>query len=289
MNYGFELDPLDLSLAEVQMKLRKRLAAEMPEEGSFTPIVEEFEMHDPTRSISRIRIDCEPAEGDMQERRLVMMVWDEEKDESPVSYLLAKGSSSEILSFLHSGEYLQTCKEYIIGSEEDYDDEAEGSFWDTDDESLIEEDSEEELSIEEEPEEEIPTEVDQRPLVCSDDGDDVEGCVRGMISELWEKVKAEVPEEGDFKMVYVRMSNPDRSIVITDFLLRIDQPPVGIEGREKTRCLTFVGYKLPSPYICDKLIEVGTKQEILDYLGSEKCINRLLEMIPIFEDCLSRS
>lgn len=31
------------------------------------------------------------------------------------------------------------------------------------------------------------------------------------VSELWEKVEWDVPEEGEFKMVYAEFKNPDRS------------------------------------------------------------------------------
>ena len=115
----------------------------------------------------------------------------------------------------------------------------------------------------------------------------LEKWIRDMVSELWEKVEWDVPEEGDFKMVYVKIKNPDRSMSVTDWMLRIDQPPEGVEGRERIRCVTLVGYKLPSPYICEKLIEAGTKREILDYLDGEKVIKRILELIPIFDKSLS--
>ena len=39
---SFELNPLDISIAQMQMNLQKRLPLEVPEHGDFAPVVEKF-------------------------------------------------------------------------------------------------------------------------------------------------------------------------------------------------------------------------------------------------------
>ena len=52
----FEVNPLDVSLAEIQFNLLKRLEREMPEYGDFAPVIEKYESKDPTKNISTVRI-----------------------------------------------------------------------------------------------------------------------------------------------------------------------------------------------------------------------------------------
>lgn len=110
--------------------------------------------------------------------------------------------------------------------------------------------------------------------------------IHQLIEGLIKKVENDVPEEGDFTIVYETFKNPDKNLYATDYMLKVVQPPEGIEGRDKDRVLEFVAYKLPSPIISSKIIEVGTKDVILNKLKDEKLFDRLKELTVILSDSL---
>ena len=52
-------------------------------------------------------------------------------------------------------------------------------------------------------------------------------------------------------------------------MLKITKPPKEVEGHEKKRYLELVAYNLPSPYIAEKVIGHGTKEDILKKLKED--------------------
>lgn len=93
--------------------------------------------------------------------------------------------------------------------------------------------------------------------------------IKKMVDDLLARAEREVPEYGDFKIVYEEFKNPDKSMIATDFMLKITKPPKEIEGHEKQRYLELVAYNVPSPYIAEKIIGHGTKEDILNKLKEE--------------------
>ena len=112
--------------------------------------------------------------------------------------------------------------------------------------------------------------------------------IKKMVADLLARAEREVPEYGDFKIVYEQFKNPDKSMVATDFMLKITKPPKNIEGHEKKRYLELVAYNLPSPYIAEKVIGHGTKEEILAQLKDEglnaKIKEKLIQLSKDLED-----
>ena len=93
--------------------------------------------------------------------------------------------------------------------------------------------------------------------------------IKKMVADLLARAEREVPEYGDFKIVYEEFKNPDKSLLATDFMLKITKPPKNVEGHEKKRYLELVAYNLPSPYIAEKVLKYGTKEEILAKLKED--------------------
>ena len=89
-----------------------------------------------------------------------------------------------------------------------------------------------------------------------------------MVEGLLEKAKDSraLPSYGDFSPLYTEFKNPDATLCATDFMLKIVKPHNSIEGHEKLRNLELVAYKLPSPYIAERLLACGTTEEILEIL-----------------------
>lgn len=91
--------------------------------------------------------------------------------------------------------------------------------------------------------------------------------IEKMIKNVCIRAEREVPEYGDFKMVYEEFKNPDKDLVATDFMLKIVKP--NLQGHEKVRNLELVAYKLPLPYKANRIIATGSKEEILEKLKSQ--------------------
>lgn len=101
--------------------------------------------------------------------------------------------------------------------------------------------------------------------------------IQKMVKDLFKRAEREVPEYGDFKVVFEEFKNPDKSLCASDFLLKIVKPPKNIEGNEKLRNLELVAYKLPSPYMAERLLASGSKEEILKQLQSEDMLRKIKE------------
>lgn len=99
--------------------------------------------------------------------------------------------------------------------------------------------------------------------------------IQKMVKDLLKRAEREVPEYGDFKIVFEEFKNPDKALCASDFLLKIVKPHNSIEGHEKLRNLELVAYKLPSPYMAERLLACGSKEEILKNLESEELLKKI--------------
>ena len=111
--------------------------------------------------------------------------------------------------------------------------------------------------------------------------------VKQMVETLLEKAKDSraLPDYGDFSPLYTEFKNPNSNLCATDFMLKIVKPHNSIEGHETKRNLELVAYKLPSPYIAERLLASGTTEEILEALKDPT----LLEKITTATESLSKS
>lgn len=96
-----------------------------------------------------------------------------------------------------------------------------------------------------------------------------------LIRNLIPKVESMVPETGNFNAVYAECKVNDRNLCLTDILLKVEPLPVHLHSAPNKRYLTIVGYKVPTPIKCSQILYRGTKEEILQILGSESLISRI--------------
>ena len=96
--------------------------------------------------------------------------------------------------------------------------------------------------------------------------------VKKMVGDILRRAVREVPEYGDFAIVYEEFKNPDKTLEATDFMLKIVKPPKNIEGHEKIRNIELVAYKLPLPYKVTRIIGTGTKDDVLKQLEAPEFI-----------------
>ena len=107
----------------------------------------------------------------------------------------------------------------------------------------------------------------------------MEELVKKMVCDLRKRVANEVPDEGEFKIIYEEFPNTDKRLDITDIMLKITKPPKCIEGHARKRYLELVLYKLPSPYICESIVGRGSKADIIAKLDDANLPQLLIEKI----------
>ena len=84
-----------------------------------------------------------------------------------------------------------------------------------------------------------------------------------------------MPTYGEFSPLYTEFKNPDPNLCATDFLLKIVKPHNSIQGHETLRNLELVAYKLPSPYVAERLLACGTTEEILKALENPEILAKI--------------
>lgn len=103
--------------------------------------------------------------------------------------------------------------------------------------------------------------------------------LRRLIHELQPKVEAEVPETGEMGLVWVSFPHPDAKSALTDVMLNTYR--YENEGEERT-VLELRCYSLPLPYVGSRVIESGTKTDILAKLQEQGLADALYEMTQAF-------
>ena len=106
----FEVTPLDVELAKLVFAMTQRLPAELPAEGAFQPIVESCQ---PTwrsfySKLGLIELACQTSEAE-GERVLTITFWDQQHT-TPYRYLLARGTTKDIVGYIDSTPSLFHCK-----------------------------------------------------------------------------------------------------------------------------------------------------------------------------------
>ena len=99
--------------------------------------------------------------------------------------------------------------------------------------------------------------------------------VKQMVKKIAVRAEREVPEYGDFLPVYEEFKNTDKSLKASDFMLKIVKTHSSIEGHETLRNLELVAYKLPSPYIAERVLASGTREEIIEALKDPALLSKI--------------
>lgn len=103
----------------------------------------------------------------------------------------------------------------------------------------------------------------------------MEQSLKEMIKNVLARAEREVPEYGDFAPVYENIKNHNKNLCPSEFQLKIESIPKGIENAEITRVLKLVAGKDGSSYSSSRSIAYGTKSEILDLLKSQEILSKI--------------
>lgn len=109
---------------------------------------------------------------------------------------------------------------------------------------------------------------------------ELRGLVEAMIVDLRQKVELEVPDEGDFPMVYSQFKVTDANLCLTNIMLSLIPKPKTLPDHETERWLELSGYRLPIPYKISTTVSCGTKKEVLSLLAIPETIDKILQAIP---------
>ena len=105
--------------------------------------------------------------------------------------------------------------------------------------------------------------------------------IRKMISDLREQVVKQVPEVGEFKIVFAGFENPDNSYRVSKWVLRVTQLSEKVDPTLRERYLELVAYDLYSPYLIESVVGFGDKEKIMERLNDEDAlINTILDKMP---------
>lgn len=107
-----------------------------------------------------------------------------------------------------------------------------------------------------------------------------ERLIRQMIATMRRRVQEEVPDEGDFDIIFEMIENTDDFLYgITDIDLSVKSIPKHLEDSDTMRML-LVGVYNGSPYMCDNCLAYGDKQKILATLDDPTLPQNILSRLP---------
>lgn len=115
----------------------------------------------------------------------------------------------------------------------------------------------------------------------------MEQLIQNKITSLRKQVEEKVPDLGEFEKVYETIENPNPNWKLSHIRLSVTNLSNSIEGHEWKRYFELKVFNMPdNPYMCEKLIFRGNKQEMLQYLEDSELASRILGMIPQLESDL---
>lgn len=107
-----------------------------------------------------------------------------------------------------------------------------------------------------------------------------ERLIRQMIATMRQRVQEEVPDEGDFDIIFEMIENTDDFLDgITEIELRVKSIPMHLEDSDTMRML-LVGVYNGGPYMCDNCLAYGDKQKILATLDDPTLPQNILSRLP---------
>ena len=134
---------------------------------------------------------------------------------------------------------------------------------------------------------EITALSDKYPTEVSDRLKPYVPLIQDMIACLRKQAEKDVPDIGDFEMVYELIENPNPNWNLSHIRLAVNKPLAQIEGHEWIRYVELVVANTPvTRYICEKCIFRGDRQALLQYLDRPYLAPQILNMIPQMESDL---
>jgi len=111
---NFEINPLDINIAKIQQKLLSRLEREVPENGDFAPVFEEYKSKDPTLDLSTLKVICKYIKDNAPKKdtRALEIICTEKSNNNERARTLTQGTKKQILEYLNGSDYFNTCKKF---------------------------------------------------------------------------------------------------------------------------------------------------------------------------------
>lgn len=111
---SFEIAPLDINLARMQMELGRGLAATADAKHFFTPIELSYTSDSPVMQVGAVQLLCRPVVGAIWRRELVLTVWDKPRRRPSVYLLTTTNSTREMQCYVDSKAFFAACKGRVL-------------------------------------------------------------------------------------------------------------------------------------------------------------------------------
>lgn len=86
-----------------------------------------------------------------------------------------------------------------------------------------------------------------------------------IVQQLARRIETELPETGDIGLFYEDFKHPDPKAATTDIMLQVKAFPEEMRTTDKVVYLELRCYSLPLPYVATKILESGTKHDLVAY------------------------
>ena len=87
-----------------------------------------------------------------------------------------------------------------------------------------------------------------------------------IVRQLTRRIEKELPETGEFGLFYEEFKHPNPKAATTDIMLQVKAFPDEMRTTDKAVYLELRCYSLPLPYVATKILESGTKHDLVAYL-----------------------
>ena len=112
----FELNPLDVGIAEIQFKLKSTLEKLVPENGDFSQITEKFISKSPDLNISEIKVLCSYIKDNSpkKNKRNIELHITDKAGLNTYRFILAQGDKKDIIETVNNKKFFETCKKTAL-------------------------------------------------------------------------------------------------------------------------------------------------------------------------------
>lgn len=109
----------------------------------------------------------------------------------------------------------------------------------------------------------------------------MEELIKKMIKDISQNSEGKIPEYSiyDFPPIKSSFENPDKTLCAKGFILKIYQPPKGVENRETLRAMDLIAYKEGSEYVAQRMLACGSADEIIKKLKDQNLVSEIKEAI----------
>ena len=111
-NISFEINPLDINIAQIQHKLISKFNVEILRVEKFEPVVEVYESKDPTLDLSDISVSCRQCNDNVE---IVINLFNKNKTKS-YEQIIFRSTKQAVFEYLNSAKYFTDVKSFVYES-----------------------------------------------------------------------------------------------------------------------------------------------------------------------------